>query len=330
MKTISAVISSIAILSVAPASVCAQSEPARADWNVRDHLKPSEIIVQSHRGAGELAPENTLEAFELGWKLGTYPEADVRTTTDGVIVAFHDANFKRVVKNVPSELAEKGVKDITWDQLKKLDVGSWMGQDFLGHRVCTMEDIFEIMAGMPDRHLYLDIKQVDLKQLADQVKKHKINAQVVLASPRHDELVEWKKMVPESDTLLWIGGKTEAEQKKKFEDAKARNFEGLTQVQIHTHLTTASENVTRESVNPFTGSDEFLIESGNVLRKRGILYQTLPYEGSTPGVFHKLLDLGLMSFSTDHPKVTMQALEDYYKLPRSPEAATAKTVSNQP
>lgn len=281
----------------------------------------SEIVIQSHRGAGELAPENTLEAFELGWELGTYPEADVRTTTDGVIVAFHDTSFKRVVKDVSPELAEKGVEDLTWEEVKQLDVGSWMGDSFVDHRVCTMDEIFALMKGKPERHLYLDIKKVDLKQLADQVKAQGINSQVVLASPRHEELIEWKKMVPESDTLLWIGGKTEAEQRKKYEAAKARDFEALTQVQIHTHLTTAPENVTRESANPFTGSDNFLITSGNELREKGILYQTLPYGGETPGVFMKLLDLGLMSFSTDHPKVTMQALKDYYKQPDSPASS---------
>jgi hypothetical protein len=36
---------------------------------------PDKFIIQSHRGAGDLAPENTLDAFELGWRLGTHPEA---------------------------------------------------------------------------------------------------------------------------------------------------------------------------------------------------------------------------------------------------------------
>src|SRR5512138_1889134 len=75
------------------------------------------VIVQAHRGAGNLAPENTLEAFELGWKLGAIPEADLRTTKDGVIVAFHDANFKRVVKGASPELQKKGVADISFAEL---------------------------------------------------------------------------------------------------------------------------------------------------------------------------------------------------------------------
>lgn len=296
-------------------STAVAEEPARATWNVRAHTKPADIVVQSHRGAGELAPENTIEAFELGWKLGTYPEADVRTTTDGIIVAFHDKNFERVVKNVSPELAKKGAEDLTFDELRKLDVGSWMGENFVGHHVSTLDEVFALMRGKPNRHLYLDIKKVDFPQLADLVKKHQIESQVVLASQFHDQLVEWKKLIPESDTLLWIGGKSEAEQSQKFEAARARNFEDITQVQIHTSLTTASENINRESVNPFSPSDKFLISAGNILREKGILFQTLPWKGSTDKVYWKLLDLGLMSFASDHPDVTRKAIVDYYALP---------------
>src|SRR5438045_3241939 len=83
----------------------AEAQVKSSDWNARDHLKRDEIIIQSHRGAGELAEENTLEAFELGWTMGTYPEADLRTTSDGVMLAFHDNNFARVVKGISAEMA---------------------------------------------------------------------------------------------------------------------------------------------------------------------------------------------------------------------------------
>src|SRR5690606_21961270 len=144
----------------------------------------------------ELAPENTVESFELGWKLHTYPEADVRTTSDGVIVAFHDNNFKRTVQEADADLKKKGVKDLTWAELKKLDVGSWMGEKFKGQRVCLMEDFFKLMQGKPDHHIYLDIKDVDFEQLAALVKKYGIEKQVVLATRHHDQIKKWKKLVP--------------------------------------------------------------------------------------------------------------------------------------
>ncbi len=41
---------------------------------------------------------DALGSYELAWRLGTVPEADVRTTKDGVPVAFHDGNFGRLVR----------------------------------------------------------------------------------------------------------------------------------------------------------------------------------------------------------------------------------------
>src|SRR4051794_37066713 len=155
-----------------------------SDWNVRGHVALERFIVQAHRGAGELAEENTLDAFELGWKLGCIPESDLRTTSDGVIVAFHDDNFSRVVKGIPEAMKTKGVKDITFDELQKLDVGSWKGEQFKGRHVSKMTEVFTLMHGKPDRRLYMDINNVDLPQLAREVKDAGVEKQVILASTK--------------------------------------------------------------------------------------------------------------------------------------------------
>ena len=283
------------------------SSPAKSDWTVRGHIPVERFIIQSHRGAGELAPENTIESFELGWKLGTYPESDVRTTKDGVIVAFHDANFARVVKDASEELKKKGVRDLTWGEVVKLDVGAFRGEQFKGQKVIRLEQVFERMTGHPDRHLYLDIKEVDFEKLASQVKKHKVEAQVVLASTKYDQIRKWKQLVPQSDTLLWMGG-TEEQLRKRFDELAAANFADVTQLQVHVRL---KPDAKLHEPDPFTLDDEFLIQVGNDLRSRKILYQTLPWGAADPLVYRKLLDLGVMSFATDHPEVTREAVRRY-------------------
>ena len=48
-------------------------------------------LIAAHRGASSIAPENTLEAFEAAIAVGAdMVEFDVRSTADGVLVAFHD------------------------------------------------------------------------------------------------------------------------------------------------------------------------------------------------------------------------------------------------
>jgi hypothetical protein len=83
-------------------------------------------------------------------------------------------------------------------------------------------------------------------------------------------------------------------------------------LQIHTHLLKDAKEINRDSVNPFVESDAFLIEKGKEIRSHGILFQTLPYGGNTKEIYWKLLDLGLMSFATDHPDVTWDAVKSYY------------------
>jgi glycerophosphoryl diester phosphodiesterase len=291
--------------------MAATTQPARSDWTVRGHVPPEQFIVQAHRGAGELAEENTPQAFELGWKLGCIPESDLRTTKDGVIVAFHDNDFSRVVKGIPESMKKAGVKDVTFDELQKLDVGSWKGEQFSGRHVSKMTEVFALMRGKPERRLYMDIKNVDLSQLAREVKDADVEKQVILASTKYELVRKWKSLVPEGSTLLWMGG-TEAQLSKRFEELRAAKFADVTQLQIHTHLIKDAAAIDRSSVDPFAEPDASLIARGNEVREHGILYQTLPYGGSTPGVYAKLLDLGFMSFATDHPEVTWAAVKAYY------------------
>jgi glycerophosphoryl diester phosphodiesterase len=276
---------------------------------VRDHIPLEKFIIQSHRGAGELAEENTLEAFELGWKLGTYPESDVRTTRDDVIVAFHDGNFSRVVKDIPAGMAKMGVSDVTFEELSRLDVGSWKGEEFRGRRVSRISEVFERMEGHPERHLYLDIKNVKLEQLAAEVKAAGVERQVVLASPKHAINRQWKALVPESDTLLWMPG-TEAEKRKQIGILRESNFEGITQIQVHVRLPGDAKDVA--DGEPFSPSRAFLIELSSELAERGILFQALPYGAKDTAIYTQLLDSGLASFATDHPKITLEAVRGYY------------------
>ena len=50
----------------------------------------------AHRGAGKLAPENTLAAFRLGAQHGYRMfECDAKLSSDGVLFLLHDATLER-------------------------------------------------------------------------------------------------------------------------------------------------------------------------------------------------------------------------------------------
>jgi glycerophosphoryl diester phosphodiesterase len=285
------------------------------NWNVRQHIPLSKFTAQAHRGAGDLAPEGSLEAFELGWKLGCIPEADLRETKDGVIVSFHDNNFARILPNAPEDLKKKGIADLTYDEVKKLDVGSFRDAKFAGQRVTSIADMVKILKAHPERSLYIDIKKVDFAKLAGQTED--VHPQLILASTKYDEIKKWRQVAPKSRTLHWMGGPQtwmsgdpndpkgpQAQLAKRIEALRAVNFAGIDQIQIHV-------NTTPEGV--FYPSEAFLREVGNELRTRGILFQTLPWKQKDHKVFKRLLDLGVASFATDYPDELMAAVREYYQ-----------------
>ena len=270
------------------------------NWNVRDHIPLAQFTMQAHRGAGDLAPEGSLEAFELGWKLGCVPEADLRRTKDGVIVSFHDNNFARILPDAPEALKKKGVADLTFEEVKALDVGSFRDKKFAGQRVLSLAEMVGKLKAHPERSLYIDIKKVDFKQLAAETVS--VHPQLILASTKYEEVKLWKQVAPKSRTLHWMGGPQE-QLAKRLEALRAVSFAGIDQLQIHVNTTNSV----------FSPSEDFLRQAGNELRTYGVLFQTLPWRQKEAKTFHRLLDLGCASLATDYPDVAMDAVRDYYK-----------------
>jgi len=274
-------------------------------WNVRDHVKREDFVIQSHRGAGELGPENSKEAFELAWSLGTIPEADIRTTTDGVIVAFHDKDFHRILPHESEEQRKKGIEHHTWAEVAALDIGVWKGEKFKGQRVPSFADIVSLLKEDPRRKIYVDIKNVDLKKLAAEADKAGVTKRLILASTKPEIIRGWKSVAPKSSTLHWMGGE-EAKLAERLAKLETEHFKGIDQLQIHV----------RRKDGVLTPSEDFLKETGRKLRARGILFQTLPWEMKEAEVYHRLMDLGCASFATDYPDVVSKAVSDYYDAAR--------------
>ena len=90
----------------------------------------------AHRGAGKLAPENTLAAFRLGAAHGYRMfECDVKLSADGVPFLLHDATLQRTSNG------QGTAGDQPWATLSQLDAGSWHSRAWAGEPLPSFEAV---------------------------------------------------------------------------------------------------------------------------------------------------------------------------------------------
>ena len=113
-------------------------------------MKMDAII--GHRGAAQLAPENTLAGIRTAHALGVeWVEMDVVLLGDGNLVIHHDQTVNRCTNGKGDLLSS------TLDEIKSLDAGMAFGQEFSGERVPTLLEILDLISEL-GMGLNLEIK----------------------------------------------------------------------------------------------------------------------------------------------------------------------------
>ena len=97
-------------------------------------------VIMAHRGASADCPENTLSSIKEAAKQGApVVEFDVRETSDGVLVLFHDRTFERFTGK------KNTVEGETWDSIRETDVGAWFtGGKFKGEKMPLFSEALEL------------------------------------------------------------------------------------------------------------------------------------------------------------------------------------------
>ena len=110
-----------------------------------DSNKP---LIIAHRGASAVAPENTLAAFRKAIAGGAEGvEFDVRLTSDGEAVVFHDADLKRIAGR------DEKIIDLSSEKLQKIDAGLWFNrvfprianEEFSSETIPTLRDVLTLL-----------------------------------------------------------------------------------------------------------------------------------------------------------------------------------------
>lgn len=152
------------------------------------------IQITAHRGFSHGIPENSIPAIERAIEeLADYIEVDVRSTKDGELVLLHDSSLRRTTG------LNQMIWDVTYDEIKELDAGSWLSDDYADVRIPTLREVFELTKG--DANLNIDLKyssnQEDVVQiLVDLVHEYNMEWQCIITSTSLKYLEEIKRIDP--------------------------------------------------------------------------------------------------------------------------------------
>ncbi len=101
-------------------------------------MSNDKMEVTAHRGDSKMYPENTMLAFKKAKELDPdWIELDVHATQDGKIIVMHDSSLKRTTG------VKKKIWQVTYDEIKDLDVGILFGEEFRGERIPLLEDVLK-------------------------------------------------------------------------------------------------------------------------------------------------------------------------------------------
>lgn len=153
--------------------------------------------VWAHRGASGHAPENTLPAFELAYKLkADGVELDVQLSKDGVPVVIHDERIDRVSDG-------KGwVKDYTLEELRQYNYN----KSFPAYgrvMIPTLTEVYDFLRDT-DMTINLELKNSEIfyEDLEEKVlklaEKNKISDRIIYSSFNHYSMRKIKQLRPEA------------------------------------------------------------------------------------------------------------------------------------
>ena len=169
--------------------------------NINEKLFTTEITA--HRGASLLYPENTMSAFKGAQKENAqWIEIDVRKTKDGQLVVFHDENLARITG------VDKELNNLTYQELKKLDYGSFFDKKFAHEQIPLLADVIKY-AKKNNLKLNMDLKssspeenyEADVVALID---KYDFADSCMIEATRYKQLRNIKRLNPNIKTAILL------------------------------------------------------------------------------------------------------------------------------
>ena len=167
--------------------------------------------IIAHRGASYLAPENTLTAFRKAMEIGADGvEMDVQQTGDKKLVIHHD-----FLIDWHTDMRGQ-IYDMTMEELKALDFGSWKDVSYKDERIATLQEALALCREMEGTVVQLELKAtIDndpdfVPRVIEEIRAADITDRLVVISFNHDLLRQAKQLLPELRVGALVYGELES------------------------------------------------------------------------------------------------------------------------
>src|SRR5262249_25010278 len=130
-----------------------------------------------------------------------YAEMDVQLTSDGKVVLLHDRDLKRVAG------LSKRLDERTYEEVRKLDVGSWFDPAFSGERVPTLTEVIDLCRNKIKLNIEMKFFGSDRQlagKVADIIRAQNFESECVVTSLNNDALRDAKRQNPGLRTGLTV------------------------------------------------------------------------------------------------------------------------------
>lgn len=233
-------------------------------------------IVVAHRGVPSLAPENTMAGYYLSHELGAdLIETDIQQTKDGHIIVMHDTTVDRTTDGTGA------VADLTLEEIKELDAGSYFGEEFAGEKVPTFREFLE---GFKDKDVVLlvELKAVDIEeQVLQEIMDVGVEDKVVLQSFNIESVEKFREISPHLSVGYLYSAPVPGSPEERIQEAEQMlNYA----TSIGARLNASYNSLSEESIK--------------YMRQRGLINMHWTFRDQEP--FRELLKKGLIGPITDY------------------------------
>jgi len=180
-------------------SGCNKDAENKPSESLDAYIAKNKPLITAHRGFAEVAPENTMSAFEAALQAGADAcEFDVHMTLDGTLVVFHDDTIGRTTNGT-------GVlKELTYAYLSTLDAGSWKDPKYAGEKIPTLHQTLTFFQ-KNNMVAVLEIKVADIvDEILDMLYATKMDKRTVIISFEESAISKIISEKPEIPALLLL------------------------------------------------------------------------------------------------------------------------------